>query len=126
MPKARAAVDRALQIDDSLAEAHASSGLAYQFDWQWPKAEQEYKRAITLNPNYPTAHHWFCVYFYVTGHLDEAEERSDGRRNSILFRKSSAPILRSFFCSGTMPMPRLHNVRRSSSSIRTISPDTTG
>jgi TolB-like protein/Flp pilus assembly protein TadD/class 3 adenylate cyclase len=74
MPKARTAVDRALQIDDSLAEAHASSALAHQFMWQWALAEQEFKRAISLNPNYPTAHHWHGVNFYITGHLDDAEK----------------------------------------------------
>jgi TolB-like protein/Flp pilus assembly protein TadD len=73
MPKARAAVDRALQIDDSLAEAHASLALAYQFDWQWTQAEQEYRRAISLNPNYPTAHHWYCTYLYINRQLDNAE-----------------------------------------------------
>jgi TolB-like protein/tetratricopeptide (TPR) repeat protein len=73
MPKARAAVNRALQIDDSLAEAHASLALANQFDWHWAQAEQEYRRAISLNPNYPTAHHWFCTYLYITGQLDNAE-----------------------------------------------------
>ena len=72
MPKARAAVDRALQIDDSLAEAHASSALAYQFAWQWAEAEREYQRAISLNDNYATAHHWFCSYYLVKGQLDDA------------------------------------------------------
>ena len=72
MPKARAAVDRALQIDDSLAEAHASSGLAYQFAWQWEQAEEEYRRAISLNDNYAAAHHWYCAYLQVRGRWDEA------------------------------------------------------
>ncbi|MBA2434960.1 MAG: tetratricopeptide repeat protein [Chthoniobacterales bacterium] len=72
MPKSRAAVDRALQIDDSLAEAHASSALAYQFMWQWAQAEQEYRRAISLNDNYATAHHWFGLYFTVKRQLDDA------------------------------------------------------
>jgi len=73
MPKARAAVDRALQIDESLPEAHASSGLAYQFAWQWPQAEKEYQRALSLNDNYPGAHHWFGVYLYITRQLDSSE-----------------------------------------------------
>jgi len=72
MPKARAAVDRALQIDDSLAEAHASSALACQFMWQWAQAEQEYRRAVSLNDNYATAHHWFGLYFTVKRQLDDA------------------------------------------------------
>ena len=72
LPKARAAVDRALQIDDSLAEAHTSSALTYKYLWRWSEAEQEFKRAISLNPNYPTAHHWFVLYFYTTRQFDYA------------------------------------------------------
>ncbi len=63
LPKAKAAADRALQLDESLAEAHTSSALIYQHLWRWAEAEAEYKRAISLNPNYPTAHHWFATYF---------------------------------------------------------------
>jgi TolB-like protein/Tfp pilus assembly protein PilF len=62
LPIARAAVDRALQIDDTLAEAHTSSAFIYQSQWRWAEAEVEYRRAISLNPNYATAHHWFSGY----------------------------------------------------------------
>jgi adenylate cyclase len=72
MPKAKAAADKALQIDDSLAEAHTSSALLYQYNWQWTEAEQEYRRAISLNPNYPTAHHWYSLYLNVTQRFDDA------------------------------------------------------
>ena len=72
LSKARAAVDRALQLDDSLAEAHASSGLTYQNQWRWAEAEEEYKRAISLNPNYPTGHHWFATYFFPKRQFDDA------------------------------------------------------
>jgi serine/threonine protein kinase/Tfp pilus assembly protein PilF len=72
VPKARAAVDRALQLDDSLAEAHASSASIYQKLWRWAEAEEEFKRAISLNPNYPTAHHWYAYYFYVKRQFDDA------------------------------------------------------
>jgi len=72
VPKARAAVDRALQLDDSLAEAHASSASIYQKLWRWAEAEAEFKRAISLNPNYPTAHHWYAYYFYVKRQFDDA------------------------------------------------------
>ena len=72
MPKARAAVDRALQIDDSLAEAHASSAIIYQNQWRWSEAEEEYKHAINLNPNYPTAHHWFSNYFRLKRQFDDS------------------------------------------------------
>jgi serine/threonine-protein kinase len=72
IPKARPAVERALQLDDSLAEAHTSMASVYETLWQWSKAEEEYKRAISLNPNYPTAHHWYQILLRSQGRLDEA------------------------------------------------------
>ena len=72
LPKARAALDRAIQLDDSLAEAHASSAFIYQKLWRWAEAEGEFRRAISLNPNYPTAHHWYAYYFYVKRQFDHA------------------------------------------------------
>ena len=72
LPKARAAVDRALAIDNSLAEAHATSASLYQHEWRWAEAESEFKRAIRLNPNYPTGHHFYGYYFYVKRQFDAA------------------------------------------------------
>ena len=72
LPKAKAAALRALQIDDSLAEAHASVGYIDIHSWQFAEAEKEFQRAIELNPNYPTAHQWYHVYFRMLGKLDEA------------------------------------------------------
>jgi TolB-like protein/Flp pilus assembly protein TadD len=72
VPKARAAADRALQLDDSLSEAHASSASICQKQWRWAEAEEEIKRAISLNPNYPTAHHWYAYYFYIKRQFDDA------------------------------------------------------
>jgi serine/threonine-protein kinase len=74
LPKARDAADRALELNDSLAEAHASSAFIYMNLWRWAEAEKEFKRAISLNPNYPTAHHWFSIYLRVKGRLDDALE----------------------------------------------------
>ncbi|HEV8137354.1 MAG TPA: protein kinase [Pyrinomonadaceae bacterium] len=71
LPKARAAVLRALQIDDSLAEAHASLGLINEHSGQFADAEKEYKRAIELNPNYPTVHHWYALLLLLTGRFDD-------------------------------------------------------
>lgn len=65
LPYARAAAERALQLDDTLAEAHASMGQVHFRALQWEQAEQAYQRAIRLNPNYPTAHHWYSEYFRV-------------------------------------------------------------
>jgi TolB-like protein/Tfp pilus assembly protein PilF len=72
LPKAKAAAERALQIDDSLAEAHASLACYYDQSWRWDEAEEEFKRAISLNPNYPTAHHWYEIHLRLVGRLDEA------------------------------------------------------
>jgi len=71
-PKAKAAAMQALQIDDSLAEAHTSLALVKEhFEWDWTGAEQEFKRAIELNPNLATAHHWYGEYLANMGRSDE-------------------------------------------------------
>ena len=60
MPQAKAAAQRALAIDDSLAEAHTALGFYFSnYEWDRDGSEKEYRRAIELNPNYATAHHWF-------------------------------------------------------------------
>jgi tetratricopeptide (TPR) repeat protein len=62
-PKAKTAAMQALDIDSTLAEAHTSLGLVKEhFEWDWPGAEQEFRRAIELNPNSANAHHWFGEY----------------------------------------------------------------
>ena len=72
VPRANAYVERALQIDDSLAEAHVSlGGIKYKL-WRWDESEQEFKRAIELNPNYPTAHHWYSVYLRSRRRFDDS------------------------------------------------------
>jgi serine/threonine protein kinase/Tfp pilus assembly protein PilF len=72
-PRAKAAAEHALQIDDTLAEPHTSlAWVKFRFDWDWPGAESEFKRAIELNPRYPTAHHWYAYYLAGVGRLDEA------------------------------------------------------
>jgi TolB-like protein/Tfp pilus assembly protein PilF len=58
-PKAKAAAEKALALDDTLAEAHTSMGQVYCYDLESAKAIPEYKRAIELNPNYATGHHWY-------------------------------------------------------------------
>jgi tetratricopeptide (TPR) repeat protein len=73
MPKARAAAMKALQIDDTLAEAHASLALVLAFyDWDWANAEREYKRSIELNQGYASAHHWYGWYLALMGRLEES------------------------------------------------------
>lgn len=71
-PPARQAAERALELDESLAQAHAS--LAYikrAYDWDWAGAEREFKRAIELNPNYATAHFWYGEQLSLLGRFEE-------------------------------------------------------
>jgi len=72
-PKAREAARMALQIDDNLAEAHTSLGWIEAFvDWDWPGSDREFRRAVDLQPNYPTAHHWYSHYLAAVGQLDDS------------------------------------------------------
>ncbi|MDQ5871504.1 MAG: tetratricopeptide repeat protein, partial [Acidobacteriota bacterium] len=60
MPKAKEAAEKALQLDDSLAEAHTSLGFVYTiYEWKWAEAEKELRRALQLNPGYAPAHDWY-------------------------------------------------------------------
>jgi DNA-binding winged helix-turn-helix (wHTH) protein/TolB-like protein/Tfp pilus assembly protein PilF len=64
---------RALELDPSLAEPHASLGYdKFYFDWDWPGAEAEFKRAIELNDRYATAHQWYSIYLAAADRPDEA------------------------------------------------------
>jgi TolB-like protein/DNA-binding winged helix-turn-helix (wHTH) protein/Flp pilus assembly protein TadD len=73
MAQARTAATKALKLDDSLAEAHASMGnILHNYDWNWGAAEGEYKRAIELNPNYAMAHHLYAHLLIETGRKEES------------------------------------------------------
>ena len=81
MPQARTAALKALQLDDALAEAHTSLALiAQNYDWDWQTSEKEYRRAIQLNPNYATAHHWLAECLAYQGRFDEALQESERAR----------------------------------------------
>jgi serine/threonine protein kinase/tetratricopeptide (TPR) repeat protein len=70
--KAEAAAKKALEIDKTLAEVHTSVGwIRTFFDWDWPVAENEFKKAIELNPAYATAHHWYALHLVCRGRFDE-------------------------------------------------------
>jgi len=74
MPQAKAAAEKALELDSELAEAHASLGLVSPFlDWNWKDSKAHFEKAIALNPNYATAHHWYGeVYLMPMGRVDDA------------------------------------------------------
>ena len=72
-PKSKAAALKALELDDSLAEAHTTLADTYlYYDWDFAKADQEFRRAIAANPNYPTAHQWYSECLYATGRYQES------------------------------------------------------
>jgi serine/threonine protein kinase len=72
-PKAKTAALKALAIDNTLAEAHASLGFAIMnYDWDWATAEKELKLAIAINPNYPTARCWYAFLLTMRGRFEEA------------------------------------------------------
>ena len=73
LSRAKAAAESALEIDNQLAEAHTSlARVRADYDWDWPAAEQEFKRALELNPNYATAHHWYALHLMAMGQFEEA------------------------------------------------------
>jgi tetratricopeptide (TPR) repeat protein len=73
LPKARAETLKAIELDDTLAEAHDQMGMfRWCVDWDWPGAKREFKRAIELNPNYADVRLDYAFYLASAGHLDEA------------------------------------------------------
>ena len=81
MPKAKAAAARGLQLDGTVSEAHVALGMiALTFDWDWAKADMEFKRAIELDPNNSQAHQFYAAYFEAMGRLDEAIREAEQAR----------------------------------------------
>src|SRR5215471_5184821 len=75
VPEAEPTLRKALELDDTLGEAHASLGFYKTFwQWDWPGAEQEFKQAIELSPNYPPAHQWYASLLAELGRVDQAKQ----------------------------------------------------
>jgi len=74
IPLSRSYAERALTLDHQLAEPHATLGQINNQIWQYAESEREYKRAIELNPNYPTAYHWYSILLRDLGRNDEASK----------------------------------------------------
>ncbi len=73
MPRATAAATRALELDDTLAEAHTAMGIGYMmYAWEWDKAEREFLRAIELNPQYAVTYTLYSLFYVAFGRFDEA------------------------------------------------------
>ncbi|UCG53272.1 MAG: protein kinase [Candidatus Latescibacterota bacterium] len=72
-PRARKAAQKSLELDDTLAEAHASLGwISANYNWDWENAEKQYKRALELNPCYATGHQWYSELLMYVGRHDES------------------------------------------------------
>ena len=72
--RAKEAATKAIELDDTLAEAHTSLGfMGYVYDWDWSNAETHFRRAIELNSNYATAHHWYALFLALQGRTNEAQ-----------------------------------------------------
>jgi TolB-like protein/Tfp pilus assembly protein PilF len=98
MPKARNAAVKALELDENLAEAHTSLALiAENYDYDWPTAEKEFRRAIELDPGYATAHQWYAECLSFQGRFDEALAESERARQldplSLIIATDHAVIL---------------------------------
>jgi adenylate cyclase len=83
LPKAKAALQRALELDPNLAQVHATWGLLKsQCEWDWHGAEQEFNKAIELDSNYAPAHHWAALEYMYLGQFDLAD--SEFRKAQVL------------------------------------------
>jgi TolB-like protein/DNA-binding winged helix-turn-helix (wHTH) protein/Tfp pilus assembly protein PilF len=98
MPKARTAALRALELDESLPEAHASLALVKEnYEYDWAEAEKEFRRAIQLNPQYATAHQWYAEFLSWQARFDEAFVESERARRldplSLIIASDHASVL---------------------------------
>jgi TolB-like protein/Tfp pilus assembly protein PilF len=80
LPKAKSYALQAQQIDDTLAEVHASLATVHEHDFDWGAAEREYKRAIELRPGYATAHQWYSILLARLGRVAEARAEAERAR----------------------------------------------
>lgn len=98
-PKAKSAAQKALEIDPNLAEAWTPLAfVTYTYDWNWQEGEKDFRRSLQLNPNYPTAHHWFALYWTAMGQsknaLSEITKAQDLDPLSLIINTDRGLILR--------------------------------
>ena len=98
LPKAKIAATKALELDNTLSEAHNSLAFCFDaFDWDLESAGKEFQRAIELNPGYATAHHWHAWHLSLLGRYDEAIEEMKKAKNldplSLIINADLAELL---------------------------------
>ena len=97
LPLARAAAQKALEIDDTLTEAHTSMGEVKILEWDWPSAERDLIRALELDPDYATAHNWYGDLLTIRGQLEAgAAEKRKGQASDPLSLILNTDIGRDF------------------------------
>jgi DNA-binding winged helix-turn-helix (wHTH) protein/TolB-like protein/Flp pilus assembly protein TadD len=93
--KSRATATKALELDESLAEAHTSLGwIKRTHDWDWAGSELEFRRALELNPNYANAHQWYALLLLILGRKEEAQSQIEQARE---LEPLSTIVLRNYF-----------------------------
>ncbi len=102
LPQAKAEAIKALEVDDTLAEAHFSlAEIKLKWEWDWPSAEREYKRAIELNPNYAEAHQGYGTYLEALARFEEAiAERKRAQELDPLSPYRTADVGYPFYWAG--------------------------
>lgn len=119
-PKAAAAATRALELDDSLAEGHTSLAFVqYRHYWDWAAAQREFQRAIELNPNYATGHHWYAEFLQDVGSFEEARAEYE----KALEVDPLSPIIRSDFGIGLFYMRRYEQAEQQLRATLAVFPD---
>jgi serine/threonine-protein kinase len=113
MDRAKAEARKALELDESLAEAHTSLGwVTFIYDWDWEAAAREFIRALTLNPAYATAHQWYAWLLAAMGRLEEALAQT---RTAVELDPISVPIRRGLgwlYYYARQPDPAVMHLRR--------------
>jgi serine/threonine protein kinase/tetratricopeptide (TPR) repeat protein len=93
MERAKAEARKAIALDESLAEAHTSLGwVTFIYDWDWAGAEQQFRRAVELNPRYSTARQWYSWFLAAMGRFEESLEHG---RIAVELDPASVSIRRS-------------------------------
>ena len=119
-PKIKSAVDKALQLDPGLAQAHFTLGTYYTWAaWDWARAEPSFQKAIELNPNFPDAHAYYAHYLNIVGRFDRAE--TEIRR--ALDLDPFNPLIRSLYAACLFIWERLDAVELELKAVLSIAPD---
>jgi serine/threonine protein kinase/Tfp pilus assembly protein PilF len=120
MSKARAAANKAVELDNTLAEAHTSLGVInLKYDWNWTDAERRFRQAISLKPDYAAAHYWYSNLLTITGRQSEAVKESEIARELDPFSVST----RVNFCREFYYFRQYERARDCLNAILTEDPD---